>query len=375
MQSQTKLFQPIKVGDVELKHRIVLAPLTRGRGTEEHVPLIPIVKKYYADRASVPGTLLISEGIHIAMKAGGLPFVPGIWSEEQAVAWKEINDAVHAKGSFIFAQLYGFGRAATPDVLHAEDPTFPYTSASPIKLSDRPDSEIAPRELTREEIKEYVELYVQAAVNAIEKAGFDGVEIHMGFGYQLDQFLQDTCNQRTDEYGGSVENRVRFPMEVVDAVADRVGSTKVGVRITPWSPFQDMRMKDPRPTFAYLTQQLKERHSDLAYLHVVEPRISGANDYETLDADESNDFIREIWSPRPLISAGGYVCKTAFKMADEKGDLIAFGRHYISNPDLPLRIMNGLATTPYNRDTFYLFGDPSGFGYSDYTFAQTAVSA
>lgn len=279
------------------------------------------------------------------------------------------------KGSFIFAQLYGFGRAATPDVLHAEDPTFPYTSASPIKLSDRPDSEIAPRELTREEIKEYVELYVQAAVNAIEKAGFDGVEIHMGFGYQLDQFLQDTCNQRTDEYGGSVENRVRFPMEVVDAVADRVGSTKVGVRITPWSPFQDMRMKDPRPTFAYLTQQLKERHSDLAYLHVVEPRISGANDYETLDADESNDFIREIWSPRPLISAGGYVCKTAFKMADEKGDLIAFGRHYISNPDLPLRIMNGLATTPYNRDTFYLFGDPSGFGYSDYTFAQTAVSA
>ncbi|KAI5893070.1 FMN-linked oxidoreductase [Schizophyllum commune H4-8] len=366
-----KLFQPVKVGKLTLAHRIVHAPLTRFRNTEStYVPLAN-VKEYYEQRASTPGTLLISEGVVIYPEAGGCPYTPGIWSKEQIKAWKEVTDRVHAKGSFIYAQLWALGRAGSEATLKAADPSFDLVAPSAIPISGRNET---PRPLTVPEIGQYVEWYAKAARAAVEEAGFDGVEVHCANGYLLDQFLQDVSNTRTDEYGGSVERRARFPLEVTSAVVNAVGADKVGVRLSPWNKFQDMRMKDPIPQFSYFTAQLKARHPDLAYLHVVEPRISGIDDRtnEDIGAEEQNDFLREIWAPGVVISAGGYTRETALKTADEKGDLIGMGRWFISNPDLPVRWQKEIALSPYDRDSFYLHGNSTPLGYTDYTFAVKA---
>jgi NADPH2 dehydrogenase len=255
--STSRLFEPIRVGNLALQNRVVLAPLTRIRASNKHVPL-PNVKLYYAQRASSPGTLLITEATFIAQRAGGLPNPPGIWSDEQIKAWKEVRlssaagdtgeyltqislcwlqvtDAVHEAGSFIYCQLWALGRTANEKCLRSENPDFPYVSASDVKLDNHEES---PRPLTTEEIKEYVDLHVTAAKNAVEKAGFDGVEIHGANGYLIDQFLQDVTNKRTDEYGGNVENRSRFGLEVVEAVVKAIGAEKTGIRLSPWSTFQ-----------------------------------------------------------------------------------------------------------------------------------------
>ncbi|CAK5274075.1 unnamed protein product [Mycena citricolor] len=361
-----QLFQPISVGDMQLKHRVVLAPLTRFRADGERVPL-PIVKEYYIQRASEPGTLLISEATFIDECASGYLNVPGIWSEAQFAAWKEITDAVHAQGSFIFLQLWALGRAAQPSTLGDH----PYVSASGIPLRDRPADQIKPRPLSKAEIAEYARLYARAAANAVHKAGFDGVEIHGANGYLIDQFLQDVSNVRSDEYGGSVENRARFALEVVDAVVAAVGPKKAALRISPWNTWQDMGMKDPKPTFSYLVEQIKARHPDLAFIHAVEPRVSGADirAEDSMPEDMSNDFVRQIWSSgsRRLISAGGYTRDAAIRDG-EKGDLVAFGRRYIANPDLPSRLLHDYPLNPYDRKTFYDAGSSSPKGYTDYPF-------
>ncbi|KAK0184553.1 hypothetical protein F5146DRAFT_241665 [Armillaria mellea] len=364
--ADSKLFQPIKIGDITLNHRIVLAPLTRYKSTEKgHVPYTSVMKDYYSQRGSEPGTLLITEATFIARKAGGYKNVPGLWTQEQLDAWKEVTDAVHAKGSFIFAQLWAIGRTAELSVLKDEDASLEFVAPSAIKLSESSES---PRPLTIDEIHEYPKLYAQAAANAVFKAGFDGVEIHGANGYLIDQFLQDVTNTRTDEYGGSIENRARFALEVIDAVVYAIGARRTGFRMSPWSTFQEMRMADPVPTFAYLVTKIGQRHADLAYLHVVEPRVSGTVTRDDVSAHESNGFIRDLWAPRPLISAGGYKREEAMKAADEKGDLVAFGRYFISNPDLPKKLKKGLPFTPYNRPTFYLPGEVAE-GYTDYPFA------
>ncbi|KAK0463295.1 hypothetical protein IW261DRAFT_158426 [Armillaria novae-zelandiae] len=363
--ADSKLFQPIKIGDITLNHRIVLAPLTRYKSTEKgHVPYTSVMKDYYSQRGSEPGTLLITEATFIAQRAGGYKNVPGLWTQEQLDAWKEVTDAVHAKGSYIFVQLWAIGRTAELSDLKDEDPSLELVAPSAIKLSD---SSASPRPLTIDEIHEYPKLYAQAAANAVFKAGFDGVEIHGANGYLIDQFLQDITNTRKDVYGGSIENRARFALEVIDAVVDAVGAHRTGFRVSPWSTFQEMRMDDPIPTFAYLVTKIGQRHPDLAYLHVVEPRVSGTVTRDDVGAHESNDFIRELWAPRPLISAGGYKREEAMKVADEKGDLVAFGRYFISNPDLPKKLKKDLPFTPYSRPTFYLRGEVAE-GYSDYPF-------
>ncbi|EIN05623.1 NADH:flavin oxidoreductase/NADH oxidase [Punctularia strigosozonata HHB-11173 SS5] len=351
--SKPKLFQPHKLGSLNLAHRVVLAPLTRFRADKDHIRG-ELAKTYYEQRASVPGTLLITEATFIAAKAGGYDHVPGIWSEAQIAGWKRVVEAVHAKGSYIFLQLWALGRAT--DVVSASD--------VPIN-----GSKSIPRPLTVPEIKEYVQLYATAARNAVHGAAFDGVEIHGANGYLIDQFIQDTSNKRTDKYGGSIENRSRFALEVVNAVIEAVGASRTGIRLSPWSPFQDMRMADPVPQFSQLTCAIRDLHPDMAYLHVVEPRTSGSDDCESHHHDESNDFARDIWrgNGRALISAGGYNREKAIAVAEEKGDLVAFGRTFISNPDLPLRLINNIPLTPYNRDVFYLPENP--MGYVDYTFA------
>lgn len=269
---------------------------------------------------------------------------------------------MHEKSSFIFAQIVACGRTGDPDVLQAEG-GFELTGPSDIPIKGRPN----PRPLTVSEIKEFVQLFATVAANAMNVAGFDGVELHSANGYLLDQFLQDVSNNRTDEYGGSIENRVRFLLEVVDAVVKAIGPTKVGVRLSPWSDYNEMGMRDPIPTFSYLVSRLTELHPTLAYIHVIEPRVSGLGD-RNVRVGESNDFIRNIWSPRPLISAGGYTRELAIAAADKAGDLIAFGRHFIANPDLPRRLIADVPLNRYDRSTFYAPGDPKG--YIDYPFSD-----
>ncbi|KAH7923773.1 FMN-linked oxidoreductase [Leucogyrophana mollusca] len=359
------LFQPITVGELTLQHRVVLAPLTRFRAYATHVPG-PQAATYYAQRASTPGTLLITEATFISQEAGGYQHIPGIYTDEQIEGWKEITDAVHAKGSFIYLQLWALGRAADESALATEN-NAPYVSASPIRLTGRATT---PRALMLREIKEYVQAYATAAKTAVN-AGFDGVEIHGANGYLIDQFLQDVSDTRTDEYGGSVENRARFALEVVKAVVEAVGPKKTGIRLSPWSPFQDMGMKDPIPTFTYLVSSLLQY--PLAYIHVIEPGIGGNLDHD-VPGGQSNDFIRQIWrkaaSTSAYIAVGGYSRATALQAAEEKGGLVAFGRLYMSNPDLPRRFLKDLPLTPGDRSTNYRMGDLTPLGYSDWPFAE-----
>ncbi|KAJ7511743.1 hypothetical protein B0H11DRAFT_1952865 [Mycena galericulata] len=366
--SSPKLFQSTRVGDMGLGHRIVFAPTTRFRADANHAPL-PHVAEYYGQRASTPGSLLISEATFIAPRAGGYKHAPGIWSEEQIAAWRKVTDAVHAKGSYLYLQLWALGRAAEVATLAEDD--LPYVSASDVPITGQ---EIAPRALSIEEIQEYVQLYATAASNAVHKAGFDGVEIHAANGYLPDQFLHDRSNVRTDMYGGSVENRTRFPLEVADAVVKAVGQKKTAMRISPWSTYNDMYFEHPKPTYTHLVTQLRDRYPELAYLHVVEPRADGV---ETVDvkAGYSNDFIRDIWGDRRLISAGGYSRETALAAAEGKGDLIAFGRPYIANPDLPYRLLHGITLALGNRALYYAPGSVDPKGYTDYAFAASAVEA
>ncbi|KAK7685002.1 hypothetical protein QCA50_011837 [Cerrena zonata] len=355
----SKLFQPTKIGDLKLEHRVVLAPLTRFRGTAEHVHT-DLGVEHYRQRASSPGTLLITEGTFITGKAGGYAHVPSIETDEQLAAWKKVTDAVHEKKSFIFAQLWALGRTADPKVLESEG--FELVGPSDIPAAGKS----TPRPLTTEEVKEYVQFYAKAADNAVHRAGFDGIELHSANGYLLNQFLHETVNNRTDEYGGSIENRVRFVLEVLEASVKAVGASKVGIRFSPWEFFNDIRINDPIPLYTHLVTRIREQFPDLAYIHVTEPRVSG--DTPRDPKGESNDFIRAIWSPRPLISAGGYGRDLAIEWADTKGDIIAFGRHFIANPDLPRRLKENIPLNAYDRSTFYSPLSPKG--YIDYPFAD-----
>ena len=239
----------------------------------------------------------------------------------------QVVDAVHANGSYIYLQLWAFGRSTDVELLRSEDPSFELVGASAIPMSS---SSPTPRPLTVEEIKTYVQWHAIAADKAVNRAGFDGVELHFANGYLPDQFLQDISNQRTDEYGGSVENRARFPLEIIEAVSNVVGQDRVGFRISPWNTWQGMKMEDPKPTFAYFVSQARERFPNLAYLHVIESRVAGFDDRDSHHS-ESNEFLRRIWGDKVFIAAGGYTPKTAEETASTLGGLVAFGRHYIAN--------------------------------------------
>lgn len=363
------LLSPIQVGNLKLNHRIVLAPLTRYRADNDHVPM-DFVKDYYAQRASTPGTLLITEATFISHRTRGEANVPGIWNDEQIAAWKKVTDAVHEKQSFIFLQLWAMGRRANRQFLQdAEGGPYPVVGPSEIPAKE---GDPAPHALTVEEIKAYIGDYASAAENAMA-AGFDGVEIHGANGYLPDQFLQDISNERKDEYGGNIENRARFGLEVTKAIIEAVGdSRKVAMRLSPWTFSDGKRMADPVPQFSYMIAELKKLN--LAYLHLVESRFAGdvANaSYHVLT--HRNDPFIEIWgSQAPIILAGGFTPDTARKATNEvyiqSNVCIAFGRHFISTPDLPFRIQQNLALNPYNRETFYL--KMKSEGYTDYPYSS-----
>jgi NADPH2 dehydrogenase len=339
-----------------------MAPLTRFRSSDEHVPLLPLMATYYSQRASVPGTLLVTEATHISPSAGGYDNVPGIYSPAQIAAWKQVTDAVHARGGFIFCQLWSMGRAANPEV--AAKAGFQVHSSSATPMDDKA---VVPVEMTVEEIRERVREYAVAAKNAVE-AGFDGVEIHGANGYLIDQFLQDTCNKRGDEYGGSVENRSRFAVEVVRAVVEAVGAERTGIRLSPWSTFQGMRMKDPVPQFEDVIRKING--FGLAYLHLLQTRVADCPDPADV-GEESIGFAAKLWDG-PLLVAGGLTPESARSLVDkefkEKNVVAVFGRYFISTPDLPFRIKEGIELNTYDRGTFYLPKSP--VGYIDQPFSK-----
>ncbi|KGO41320.1 Aldolase-type TIM barrel [Penicillium expansum] len=365
----TKLFTPLRVGRVELSNRLAMAPMTRFRTDDNHTPL-PIVKEYYAQRASVPGTLLISEATSIAARAGGYPHAPGIYNDAQIAAWKEVTDAVHAKGSYIYLQLWALGRVASRELLKAEGGFDLISSSATAVNADSP----TPRALTESEIHEWIADYAQAARNAIA-AGFDGVEIHAANGYLIDQFLQDTCNKREDAWGGSVEGRAKFAVEVSRAVVEAVGADRTGIRLSPWGEFQVTRMENPKPQFGYLAAELAKL--GLAYTHLVEPTTEGN---ATVEAGDNLDFFLKAYGKAsPVIVAGGYEADSAVQAVDEKyvdyDAIVGIGRPWISNPDLPFRIQKGIPFAPYDVSTFYI-QDPKG--YTDYAFSaefQNSIEA
>ncbi|KAF1854226.1 hypothetical protein Lal_00008375 [Lupinus albus] len=358
--SESRLFRPMKIGNITVQHRIGMAPLTRLRASIDRVPNA-LMKEYYGQRASIPGTLIITEGTLVSPAAGGgFARTPGIWNQEQVSAWKDITDEVHRKGSFIFVQLFAMGRAATVEVAKDEGIDIIGPSAIPIE-----GSPAQPRAMTLDEIHEMVEAFVTASENAI-KAGFDGVEIHGANGYLLDQFLQDVSNQRDDEYGGSIDNRSRLITEILERVVQAIGPDRVGIRLSPWSTFQSMRMKDPVPQFTDIIN--KASRLNLAYLHLIESRISGSQDCQE-HGSEKLDFAYDLWKG-PFLIAGGYILSDAERLVNEehpdKKIMVMFGRNFLANPDLVYRIKEGLELNPYKRNTFYT-SDVEG--YVDYPFA------
>ncbi|KAG5802475.1 hypothetical protein H9Q74_009532 [Fusarium xylarioides] len=358
--SESRLFRPMKIGNIKVQHRIGMAPLTRLRATIDRVPNA-LMKEYYGQRASIPGTLIITEGTLVSPAAGGgFARTPGIWNQEQVSAWKDITDEVHRKGSFIFVQLFAMGRAATVEVAKDEGIDIIGPSAIPIE-----GSPALPRAMTLDEIHEMVEAFVTASENAI-RAGFDGVEIHGANGYLLDQFLQDVSNHRDDKYGGSIENRSRLIAEILERVVQAIRPERVGIRLSPWSTFQSMRMKDPITQFTDIIN--KASRLNLAYLHFIESRVSGSQDSQD-SSGEKLDFAYDLWKG-PFLIAGGYKLKEAERLVDEehpdKDIMVMFGRNFLANPDLVYRIKEGLELNPYERKTFY---SSDVEGYVDYPFA------
>ncbi|WVN90840.1 uncharacterized protein L203_106083 [Cryptococcus depauperatus CBS 7841] len=363
-QDVSQLFTPIQVGEYKLKHRIVMAPLTRMRAQPKTAIPSDWAIQYYTQRAS-EGGLIISEGTFIAEELRGYEHVPGIYTADQMAQWKKITSGVHSKGGRIFCQLWVLGRVADPAVIPVVYSVGSLPDLQPSSFKDETvQKPLVP--VTAEDMDRIVGHYAQAAKNAI-KAGFDGVEIHGANGYFLDQFLQTTSNNRTDSYGGSVENRIRFPLRVVNAVCDAVGPKRVGVRMSPFSEFQGMRMEDPLATFVPWGMAIADAQPNLAYVHAVEGRGIGKSEDEWYTHDDLNPIREAILSAGEsikFIAAGGYSVESAYQHTEKyKNDLVCFGRYFISNPDLVNRVQNHWPFRKYDRPTFYT---QTAKGYIDF---------
>lgn len=361
--SKQALFTPIQIGKHQLLHRIVQSPTTRLRANIDGVPSEKQVE-YYSQRAN-NGGLMITESTFISPLAGGFKFIPGIYTSAQIEGWKRITDAVHAKGGIVFMQLWHVGRVGFQRFNPNNEQV---VSASPLRVTGKSPqfgSEYeTPHELSIQEIKSIINEYRQAALNAIE-AGFDGVEVHAGFGYLVDQFINSASNQRTDEYGGSIENRARFALEVMDAIVGAVGADRAAIRFSPEETLFDVQDQTPLETWGYITARLQQQHPNLAYLHFVEHRANVHQDIQ-INSEDTLEPYRKIWKG-PFITAGGFSTNVehAFDIAEKTGNLIAFGRAFIANPDLPERLLHGWPLNPYDRRTFYT---QQVEGYTDYPF-------
>lgn len=362
--ANSDLFRPVQFGRYQFANRVVMAPLTRSRASADGVPR-PIMAEYYAQRASAG--LIIAEGTNISPQARGYAFTPGIHSAPQVEAWRSVTRAVHAKGGHIFVQLWHVGRISHPSLQPGGAlPVAP----SAIRPAGTAYTEVGlqpcvtPRALESAEIPGIVEQYRQAARNALA-AGFDGVEIHAANGYLLEQFLRDSTNKRTDAYGGSRENRARFLLEVAEAVTGVCCGDRVGIRLSPVTPVNDIGPdSDPEATYSYVVQHLNA--FNLAYVHLIEgatqgPReVSGGFDFQ---------ILRRLFKGL-YVANNGYDLKLALEARRlNRADLIAFGRLYIANPDLVERLRSGAELNVPDRATFF-GGGPEG--YTDYAFLTPA---
>ncbi len=355
------LFTPLRVGTLSLPNRVIFAPLTRTRAGTAHLPNA-LMAQYYAQRAS--GGLLITECTMVAEGTSAFVAEPGVYSAEQIEGWKLTTDAVHAKGGRIYMQIWHAGRAAHPSINGGARTV----SSSAIAIEgdiNTPAGKVphaVPHALTVDEIPGIVAAYAQAAQNAIA-AGFDGVEVHGANGYLIDQFLRDGCNQRTDAYGGSIENRARFLMEVLTAVTAAIGADRVGLRLSPINSFNSMIDSDPLALTAYLADKLNT--FKLAYLHLMRA------DFFSLQKGDVMAVAREKYQG-VLIGNMGYTGAEAEEAIGEgKLDAVAFGTSYLANPDLPERLQMGAALNAPDTSTFYT---PGAKGYTDYPTLEQALA-
>lgn len=349
----SKLFEPLKVGELNLPNRIIMAPLTRCRASAGRVPNA-LMAEYYAQRASVG--LILTEATSVTPMGVGYPDSPGIWSDEQVAGWKLVTDAVHAAGGRIMLQLWHVGRISDPHYLNGELPVAPSAIAAPGHVSLlRPKKEfVTPRALALEEIPAIVEAYRQGAENA-KKAGFDGVEIHGANGYLLDQFLQDSTNQRTDGYGGPIENRARLLLEVTDAAISVWGAGRVGVHLAPRGDAHGMGDSDPAATFGYVARELGRR--GIAFICT----------REHLGADSISPQLKQAFGG-VLIANEGFTYSSAEQVLEiGTADAVAFGKLLIANPDLVARFEHEAALNDWHADSFY---GGSAAGYTDYPALQ-----
>jgi N-ethylmaleimide reductase len=375
MNNELKLFTPVQFGTMKLKHRVVMAPLTRSRSIQPNSIPGDLMAEYYGQRAS-DGGFIIGEATNISVTSRGWLGAPGLYSDAQVEGWKKVVSTVQAKGGHIYAQLWHTGRSshvemtegATP-VSASVDPSY-WENAN--HLVSAPTGWIQPsphRALTIPEIAGIVEDYRRAAQRALA-AGFEGVELHAANGYLIDQFLQDGSNKRTDEYGGSIENRSRFLLEVVQALASVLGGDRVAVRIGPGGSWNGMSDSNPQELFKYVAEHLNP--FALAYLHIIEPRVKGNVVIHEGQAPIAAQHLRKIYKGK-IVAAGGFEPDTAEAVVEAgDADAVAFGRHFVSNPDLPLRIREKLQLTDYDRDTFYTFDTR---GYTDYPFYKEVITA
>jgi N-ethylmaleimide reductase len=369
------LFSPVSIGDLMLKHRVIMAPLTRSRSIQPDSIPGDLMREYYAQRAS-EGGLIVGEATNISVTSRGWLGAPGLYSDTQVAGWTKTTSAVKAKGGHMFAQLWHTGRSSHTAMTGGEMPVSasvdPGYWLHPNHLVSIPGGWAQPsphRALTVIEIAAIVQDYRRSAQRAME-AGFEGVELHAANGYLVDQFLQNGSNHRTDDYGGSIENRVRFLSEIVTVLISVWGPNRVGVRIGPNGTWNGISDSEPKALFSYVASHLNE--FPLAYLSLIEPRIAGSDLIDATQGPIAAEWLRPIFKGK-LISAGGFEPGTAEAAVSSRiVDAVAFGRHFVSNSDLPLRIKNGLPLAPYNRDTFYTF---DALGYTDYPAYEATLAA
>ena len=362
----SSLFDPIRAGELTLANRIVMAPLTRNRSPDA-VPR-DITATYYAQRASAG--LLITEATAISQQGQGYADVPGLYGSEQLDAWKRVTDAVHAKGGKIVVQLWHVGRVShnelQPEGGQPVAPSAITAKTKTVLIKDGVATYVetsAPRALDAGELPGIVHAYAAAARNAVETAGFDGVEVHGANGYLLDQFLKTGSNKRSDDYGGSIENRARLLLEATRAVVDAIGGGKTGIRLSPVTPANDAYDADPQPLFDYVVKQLATMN--LAYIHVIEGATGGPRDIadRPFDYEALKAAYRQAGGKGAWMVNNGYDKALAETAVKEGDDLVAFGKPFISNPDLVRRLRENAPLNELDKATMYGGGEK---GYTDY---------
>jgi len=361
------LLQEYQIDDLKLKNRVVMASLTRGRADNPGLVPTLLMAEYYAQRASAG--LILSEGTWVNSKSIGFINVPGIYTQEQVEGWKLVTTAVHNKGGLIFSQLGHIGSATHPDLLNGELPAGP-SAINPQTQSFTPEGfkdTLVPREFSVAEIKQTIQDYQQAAKNA-KDAGFDGVEIHAQAGMLIPQFLSAATNQRSDAYGGSIENRARIVFEILDAVIGVWGSTRVAIKFTPVALSHVGIMKPDEetiPTFKYILKKLSDYN--LAYLHIVAPAEDLTGTAVEVMQDDYFSHFRNNYSGRLMANLGFTQLSGNAILEEGKADLVSFGAPFIANPDLAERFTYGLPLAESDQNTYYAGGEK---GYTDYPYAN-----